>query len=80
MIFADTWASRLTVTRLSGELIAPSTLPSIYNDSEPMTSPLICRLLPIVAGSAAVGDGGEVLEGRVHGLQPWIQTTALVPR
>jgi hypothetical protein len=63
VIFADTWASRLTVTRLSGELIAPSTLPSIYNDSEPMTSPLICRLLPIVAGSAAVGDGGEVLEG-----------------
>jgi hypothetical protein len=24
---------------------------------------LICRLLPIVAGSAAVGDAGEVLEG-----------------
>ena len=63
MIFADTCASRLTVTRLSGKLIAPSTLPSMYNDSEPITSPLIYRLLPIVAGSAAVGDAGGVLEG-----------------
>ena len=44
---------------------APSTLPSIYNDSEPITSPLICRLLPIVAGSATVRDDGKVLEGRM---------------
>jgi hypothetical protein len=35
----------------------------MYNDSEPITSPLICRLLPIVARSAAARDAGEVLEG-----------------
>src|SRR5271168_2946610 len=64
-IFAETWPLRPTVTRLPGRLIAPSTLPSMYNDSEPVTSPLTTRLLPIVAWSAAAGDAGEVLEVRV---------------
>ena len=72
--------SRLTVTRLSGKLIAPSTLPSMYNDSEPITSPLICRLLPIVAGSAALGIRGRCWKGSIHGLPPLIQITASVPR
>jgi hypothetical protein len=71
VIFADTSAPRLTMTRLPGKLIAPSTLPSMYNDSEPITSPLICRLLPIVAGSAAIGDAEEVLEGAAS----WIAAT-----
>src|SRR4051812_551282 len=39
------------VTRLPGSWMEPSTLPSIYSDSEPVTSPLITRLLPIVACS-----------------------------
>src|SRR6202044_292880 len=56
---------RPTVTRLPGRLMAPSTLPSMYNDSEPVTSPWTTRLLPIVAWSAAAGDAGEVLEVRV---------------
>src|SRR5271154_6026597 len=64
-IFADTCPLRPTVTRLPGKLMAPSTLPSMYNDSEPVTSPFTTRLLPIVAGSAAAGDAGEVLEVRV---------------
>jgi hypothetical protein len=42
--------------------MAPSTVPSTYNDSEHITSPLICRLLLIVARSADVGDVVEVLE------------------
>src|ERR1700683_5444665 len=64
-MLADTWPLRPTVTRLPGRLIAPSTLPSMYNDSEPVTSPFTTRLLPIVALSAAAGDAGEVLEVRV---------------
>ena len=38
------------------------TLPSMYNDSEPITSPLTSRLLSIVTGSVATGDseGGQV--------------------
>jgi len=32
----------------------PSTLPSIYSDSEPVTSPLITSDLPMVAWSAVV--------------------------
>ena len=52
-MFAATWPLRPTVTRLPGRLIAPSTLPSMYSDSEPVTSPLTTRLLPIVACSAA---------------------------
>src|SRR5271155_5525151 len=63
VIFAATSASRLTVTRLPGKLIVPSTLPSMYNDSEPITSPLICRLLPIVARSSAADDPEEGYEG-----------------
>jgi hypothetical protein len=64
-IFAATCASRLTVTLPPGRLIAPSTFPSMYNHSEPITSPLISRLLAIVAEPAAVGSAGEVREGLV---------------
>jgi hypothetical protein len=72
--FAETRASRLTVTRLSCRVIAPSTSPSMYNDSEPITTPLICRLLPMVAGSATVGDTGKVLEGRMV-VASWLAAT-----
>jgi len=61
---------RPTVTRLPARLMEPSTLPSIYKDSEPETSPLITRLLPMVACSpvaappcvagAAVRDASKV--------------------
>ena len=52
--------SRPMVKRLPGRLIAPSTLPSIYKDSEPVISPLINRPLPSVACSvfpACVREG-----------------------
>jgi hypothetical protein len=62
-IFAATCASRVTVTRPPGRLIAPSTFPSMYNHSEDITSPLISRLLAIVAGPPAVGSVGGVREG-----------------
>src|SRR6185312_5720085 len=42
---------RPTVTRFPGRLMAPSTRPSMYSDSEPVTSPLITRDLPMVACS-----------------------------
>src|SRR6202453_3757425 len=70
-IFAETWPFRPTVTRLPGRLIAPATLPSMYNDSDPVTSPFTTRLLPIVAWSAAAGDAGEVLEVRVE-VDSWL--------
>jgi hypothetical protein len=62
-IFASTCASRVTVTLPPARLIAPSTFPSMYNQSEQITSPLTWRLLAIVAGPAAVGSAGEVREG-----------------
>jgi hypothetical protein len=62
VIFPNTCAYRPTVTRLSGRLIAPSTLPSMYKDSEPITSPLTCKLLPIVAGSVAASNVGAAWE------------------
>ena len=65
MMLAATWPFRPTVTRFPFRLILPSTLPSMYNDSEPVISPLTKRLLPIVAWSPAAGDAGEVLEVRV---------------
>src|ERR1700692_4298400 len=58
LILAATTPLRPMVTRLPERLIDPSTLPSIYKDSEPVTSPLITSDLPIVAWSEAV----EVLE------------------
>src|SRR5579875_1088353 len=50
-MFAATWPFRPTVTRLPGRLIAPSTLPSMYSDSDPVSSPLTTKLLPMVACS-----------------------------
>jgi hypothetical protein len=34
----------------------------MYKDSEPITSPLICKLLPIIAGSLAAGNVGAACE------------------
>src|SRR5579871_5649768 len=51
LMLAWTWPFRPTVTRLPGRLMAPSTRPSMYRDSEPVTSPLITRDLPMVACS-----------------------------
>ena len=44
-IFPETCPLRPIVTRLPGKLIVPLTFPSMYNDSEPITSPLTSRLL-----------------------------------
>src|SRR6185437_17170092 len=66
---------RPTVTRFPGRLMAPSTRPSMYSDSEPVTSPLITRDLPMVAcswllttalrgaaaGVGSLGNAGVVL-------------------
>src|SRR5260370_17586185 len=54
LIFAATTPLRPMVTRLDERLIDPSTRPSIYKDSEPLTSPLITSDLPIVAWSEVV--------------------------
>jgi hypothetical protein len=64
-MFAATCASRLTVTLPPGWLIEPSTFPSMYNHSEHITSPLISRLLAIVAEPAPVGSGGELPDGLI---------------
>jgi hypothetical protein len=64
-MFAATCASRLTVTLPPGWLIEPSTFPSMYNQSEHITSPLISRLLAIMAGPAAIGNVGEVREALI---------------
>src|ERR1700684_1542147 len=64
-MFAATCASRLTVTLPPGWLIEPSTFPSMYNQSEHIISPLISRLLAIVADPAPVGGGGEVRDGLI---------------
>ena len=53
VMLAETWPLRPTVTRLPGRLMVPSILPSMYSDSEPETSPLMTRLLPMVACSPA---------------------------
>ena len=55
-IFPETCPLRPIVTRLPGKLIVPLTLPSIYSDSEPITSPLTSRLLSIVAWAEVAGD------------------------
>src|SRR5689334_4234700 len=51
LMLAWIWPLRPTVTRFPGRLMVPSTRPSMYSDSEPVTSPLITRDLPIVACS-----------------------------
>jgi hypothetical protein len=35
----------------------------MYKDSQPVTSPLICKLLPIIAGSLAAGNVVAACEG-----------------
>src|ERR1700677_130090 len=54
LMLAATTPLRPMVTRLPERLIDPSTLPSIYKDSEPVTSPLITSDLPMVAWSEVV--------------------------
>src|SRR5260370_14460783 len=51
LMLAATTPLRPMVTRLPERLIDPSTRPSIYKDSDPVTSPLITSDLPIVAWS-----------------------------
>src|SRR5579859_7235688 len=51
LMLAWTWPLRPTVTRLPGRLTDPSTRPSIYSDSEPVTSPLMTSDFPMVACS-----------------------------
>src|SRR5215831_21237628 len=63
LILAATTPLRPTVTRLPERLIDPSTRPSMYNDSEPVTSPLITSDLPIVAWSAVVVVTGRGAAG-----------------
>src|ERR1700693_6117192 len=63
LMLAATTPLRPTVTRLPERLIEPSTRPSIYSDSEPVTSPLITRDLPIVAWSAVVVLMGRGVDG-----------------
>jgi hypothetical protein len=55
-ISADTYPLRPTVTRQPGKFIVPMTLPSMYTDSEPITSPLTSKLLSIVTTLVATGD------------------------
>src|ERR1700690_157643 len=73
LMFAETTPFRPTVTRLPDRLIDPSTRPSIYKDSEPVTSPLITSDLPIVAWSEVVlttgrGAAGSLAIGEVVGI------------
>src|SRR5271165_6312918 len=60
-MLAATTPLRPTVTRLPGRLMEPSTRPSIYSDSEPVTSPLMTSDLPSVACSWVLSDE---LDGR----------------
>jgi hypothetical protein len=63
--FAGTWPLRPTVTRFPGRLMVPSTLPSMNRDSEPESSPLMMRDLPMVACSPeAVAVAAPVAAGR----------------
>src|ERR1035441_5311678 len=59
MMLAATAPLRPTVTRLPGRLIAPSTLPSMKSDSDPETSPLTTRDLPMVACSPDATAGED---------------------
>src|SRR5579859_8174502 len=63
LILAATTPLRPMVTRLPERLIDPSTRPSIYKDSEPVTSPLITSDLPIVAWSEVVVVTGRGTAG-----------------
>src|SRR5437588_5058658 len=51
------------VTRLPDRLRETSTRPSMYKDSEPVTSPLMTSDLPIVAWSAVVVVAGRGAAG-----------------
>src|SRR6202040_3428988 len=71
LMFAATTPLRPMVTRLPERLIDPSTRPSIYKDSEPVTSPLITSDLPIVAWSeveVVVVATGRGIEGASLGV------------
>src|SRR5208282_2879545 len=63
LMFAATTPLRPIVTRLPERLIDPSTRPSMYKDSEPVTSPLITSDLPIVAWSEVVPTTGRGAAG-----------------
>src|SRR6185437_4181284 len=60
---AATTPLRPTVTRFPARLIEPSTRPSMYRDSEPVTSPLITRDFPMVAWSAVEVATGRAIAG-----------------
>src|SRR5579872_6692848 len=56
-MLASTLPLRPMVTRLSGMMILPSMRPSMYSASEPLTSPLMTKVRPMVAWSTgAVTD------------------------
>src|ERR1019366_3897084 len=71
-MLAATTPLRPTVTRLPGRLMEPSTRPSMYSDSEPVTSPLMTSDFPSVAcswvligglaGRGAIGGSGAAGE------------------
>src|ERR1700678_2326045 len=65
LMLAATTPLRPMVTRLPERLIDRSTLPSIYKDSEPVTSPLISSDLPIVGAceGAVVAANGRGTAG-----------------
>src|SRR5882724_754000 len=68
--FADTTPLRPMVTRFPASLMEPSTRPSMYRASDPVTSPLMMSDFPMVACSllltmelraAETGEGSEVM-------------------
>src|ERR1035438_453018 len=66
VMLAATWPLRPMVTRLPVRLMLPSTLPSTKSDSEPVISPLMKRLLPMVACSA-LATGARLTTGSTTG-------------
>src|SRR5581483_2078010 len=73
LMLAATTPFRPTVTRFPERLMEPSTRPSMYSDSEPVTSPLITRDLPMVAWSAvavvaATGRDAGAVSAAVEGV------------
>src|SRR6185312_8725774 len=63
LMLAATTPLRPTVTRLPARLMEPSTRPSMYRDSEPVTSPLITKDFPMVAWSAVEVATGRAIVG-----------------
>src|SRR5437879_4948144 len=63
LMLADTTPLRPTVTRLPERLMEPSTRPSMYSDSDPVTSPLMTSDLPMVAWSAVLVVAGRGAAG-----------------